>query len=88
MIVKNLYLATGIKYYGSYQGDSGEERVKLLVPAVNEDAAKKAACESEYIDELTNVRLLYEITTGCGWGRNGVWEETDGFDDEDIINLI
>lgn len=29
MIVKNLYLVTGIKYYDSYQGDSGEE--KLLV---------------------------------------------------------
>ena len=87
MIVKNLYLVTGIKYYGAYQGDSGEEHVKLLVPAVDEDAAKKAAYESEYMDELTNVRLLYEITTGCGWGKNGVWEETDGLDDDIIYSI-
>lgn len=88
MIVKNLYLVTGIKYYDSYQGDSGEEHIKLLVPAVDEDAAKKAAYETKCIDELTNVRLLYEITTGPGWGKNGVWEETEGLDDEDIISLV
>ncbi len=87
MIVKNLYLVTGIKRYTAYQGDSGEEHVKLLIPAVDEDAAKKAAYESKYMDELTNVRLLYEITTGCGWGENGVWEETDGLDDDIIYSI-
>ena len=87
MIVKNLYLVTGIKYYASYQGDSSEERVKLLVPAVDEDAAKKVTYESKYIDELTNVRLLYEITTGCGWGKSGVWEETDGLDNDIIYSI-
>ena len=87
MIVKNLYLVTGIKYYDAYQGDSGEEYVKLLVPAVDEDAAKKVAYESKRIDELTNVRLLYEITTGCGWGPSGVWEELDGLDDDIIYSI-
>ena len=85
MIVKNLYLVTGIKYYLGYQGDSGEEHVKVLVPAVDKDAAKKAAYF--YMDKLTNVRLLYEITTGCGWGKDGVWEETDGLDDDIIYSI-
>ena len=87
MIVKNLYLVAGIKRYAAYQGDSGEEHIKLLIPAVDEDAAKKAAYESKYVDELTNVRLLYEITTGCGWGPSGVWEETDGLDDDIIYSI-
>lgn len=87
MIVKNLYLVTGIKYYDSYQGDSNEEHIKLLVPAVDEDAAKKAAYETKCIDELTNVRLLYEITTGCGWGNSGVWEEIDGLDNDVIYSI-
>ena len=87
MIVKNLYLVTGIKYYRAYQGDSGEEHIKLLVPAVDEDAAKKAAYETKCVDELTNVRLLYEIATGCGWGKNGVWEETDGLDNDIIYSI-
>ena len=87
MIVKNLYLVTGIKYYDSYQGDSGEERVKLLVPAVDEDAAKETAYESKCIDELTNVRLLYEIIEGTGWGPSGVWEETEGLDNEIIYSI-
>lgn len=87
MIVKNLYLVTGVKYYNSYQGDSGEEHVKLLVPAVDEEAAKKAAHESKCMDIFTNIRLLYEITTGCGWGSSGAWEEIDGLDDDIIYSI-
>lgn len=78
MIVKNLYLVTGIKYYDAYQGDSGEEHVKLLVPAVDEDTAKKAAYETMNIDEITNVRLLYKITKCDGY------EEIEGLDNETI----
>ena len=87
MIVKNLYLVTGIKYYKSYQGDSGEERVKLLVPAMNKDDAKKSITKTDYIDEISDVRLLYEVIEGCGLSENGVWEATDGIDDEMIYSI-
>jgi hypothetical protein len=87
MIHTKLYLVKGIKYYTAWQGDSGEETVKLLVPAGNEEEAKKTAFDMGKIDELINVRLLYEVVEGCGWGKNGVWEVVDGFDGDIIYSI-
>lgn len=87
MIYTKLYLVKGIKYYTAWQGDSGEETVRLLVPVSNEEEAKKTAFDIGKIDELTSVRLLYEVVEGCGWGKNGVWEVVDGFDGDMIYTV-
>ena len=86
MIVKNLYLVTGIKHYDAYQGDSAQEYIKLLVPADDEDTAKKAAYETKMIDELTNVRLLYNVNFVL-FGDNGNWEKTVGLDSDIIYSI-
>ena len=87
MIVKNLYLVKGIKYYPSYQGDSGEETVNLLIPADSSESAKASAENTGAIDEISCVQHLYEVLEGCGCGKNGVWEVTDGFDTETIYKI-
>ena len=87
MIVRNLYLVKGIKYYGAYQGDSAEEIVKLLVPEVSPEAAHDRAEITGLIDEISEVRLLYEVIEGCGLSENGIWEAVEGFDTEQIYKV-
>jgi len=83
MIVKRIYLAVGIKYYDAYQGDPNEELIKMIIPANSEEEARETVKQHpEAMDELTSVKLIYELTEGCGWGKNGVWEVTEGVDSE------
>ena len=87
MIVRNLYLVSGIKYYPAYQGDSGEEHVNLLVPAQSDDDAKKKAEETNFIDEISDASLLYTVIEGCGMSDLGVWEAVEGFDTDLIYRI-
>ena len=87
MIKSKLYLVTGIKYYGAYQGDSAEEIIKYIIPADSMAEAHLIADESLQIDKVTSVKLLYEIVTGMGWDDNKTWREIEGFDGDRKINL-
>lgn len=87
MIYTKLYLVKGIKYYTAWQGDSGEETVKLLVPAGNEEDAKKTAFDAGVVDKLTRVCLLYEIIEGYGKDENGVWKIVSGLDGDKVYTV-
>lgn len=87
MIYTKLYLVKGIKYYPAWQGDSGEEIVKILVPASNEEDATKTAFDTGKMDELTSVCLLYEIIEGCGKDGNDVWRIVSGLDGDMIYTV-
>lgn len=86
MIKNRLYLVTGIKYYGAYQGDPCEEIVKLLVPADDEEDARKSIRPNS-MDEITSINLLYEVVEGCGYDENGCWSIMNGFDGDAIFNI-
>ena len=76
-----LYLVKGIKFYKAWQGDSGEEIVKLLVPANDEKTAKDRAMESGKVDEVAYAKLIYEVVEGCNL-VNGVWDAVSGIGDK------
>lgn len=60
--MRTLYLVKGVKKYPAFTGDSCEEVIKMLVPAIDVFNAEQQALNSSFIDEVKYIEELYPVS--------------------------
>jgi hypothetical protein len=86
MLVKKIYLVRGIKHYPPFTGDTNEEHINVLIPSNSAQTASDTAVKN-YMDEVTETKLLYEVTEGSIYEDRGVWEVIAGIDSKSIYTI-